>query len=76
MSNQLVDMRNLFSGKAKKALMGEVTVRKNKKVTVRLIAGNEIVVWGDEAVGADVLIRDGQVVAVISKQNVPTVYIP
>ncbi len=76
MGNPLVDMRSLLSKTTKKTLIGEVTGNKNSKVTVRLRAGNEIVVWGDVLVGSDVLIRDGQVVATIGKEDVPVVYIP
>lgn len=76
MSNPLVDMKNMFSTGTKSALIGEVTERVGGKVTVRLRAGNSIVVWGNEEIGAEVLIRDKQVIAVVNKENLTTVYIP
>lgn len=76
MANPLIDLQKLVNPKKVKTFTAVVVSVNGQKVKVKLNTNNEITVWGTAKVGDTVLIQNAQIVAVVDKEKINTVFVP
>lgn len=76
MSNPLVELQDLVQPSSKKTFTAKVLLVEGQKLKVQLSTGNSFYVWGSAKINDTVLVSGKQIVAVVGKEDRPTVFVP